>query len=117
MIYMIDNNHCILCYSFFFNLIISYQHQLFLVDKKKLISNHIFVLSLFLSHLCSYEYTGCSLNIVFFPKILKYSRHSVFPRFSRCQCVYTHQAGRIPALQQNWQSSENSKNFKEKHNI
>ena len=34
---------------------------------------------------------------------------SVFPR---CQCVYTHQAGRTHALQQNWQSSE--KHFKEK---
>ena len=29
--------------------------------------------------------------------------------FPRCQCVYTHKAGRTPALQQNWQSSENSK--------
>ena len=29
-------------------------------------------------------------------------------------CVYTHQAGRKPALQQNWQSSEKSQNFKEK---
>ena len=36
---------------------------------------------------------------------------SVFPR---CQCVYTHQAVRTPALQQNWQSSEKSQNFKEK---
>ena len=36
---------------------------------------------------------------------------SVFPR---CQCVYTHQAGRTPALQQNWQSSEISQHFKEK---
>ena len=34
-------------------------------------------------------------------KILPFS---VFPR---CQCVYTHRAGRKPALQQNWQSSEN----------
>ena len=58
MIYLINNNHCILCYSFFFNLIISYQHQLFLVDEKKLFSNHIFVLSLFLSHLGSYKYTS-----------------------------------------------------------
>ena len=46
-----------------------------------------------------------------FSKILIYIPDSVFPR---CQCVYTHQAGRTPALQQNWQSSEN---FKEKHNI
>ena len=36
----------------------------------------------------------------------------------RCQCVYTHQAGRTPsALQRNWQSSEISQNFKEKNNI
>ena len=34
----------------------------------------------------------------------------------RCQCEYTHQAGRTPALQQNWQSSEKSKHFKENHN-
>ena len=33
---------------------------------------------------------------------------------SRCQCVYTHQAGRTQALQQNWQSSEKSQNLKEK---
>ena len=32
-------------------------------------------------------------------------------------CLYTHQAGRTPALQQNWQSTEKSQNFKEKHNI
>ena len=42
-----------------------------------------------------------------FSKILIYFPGSVF---SRCQCVYTRQAGRTPALQQNWQSSENSKN-------
>ena len=34
-----------------------------------------------------------------------------FPWF---QCVYTHQAGRTPALQLNWQSSEKSQHFKEK---
>ena len=54
--------------------------------------------------------TGCSLYNVFFPKILKYSGlwpFSVFPR-CQCQCVYTQQAGRTPALQQNWQSSEKS---------
>ena len=49
-----------------------------------------------------------------FSKILIYIPDSVF---SRCQCVYTDQAGRTPALQQNWQSSENSKKFKEKQNI
>ena len=34
---------------------------------------------------------------------------SVFP-----WCQYTHQAGRTPALQQNWQSPEKSQNLKEK---
>ena len=34
---------------------------------------------------------------------------SVFPR---CQCVYTPQAGRTPALQQNWQSSRKKHNIK-----
>ena len=55
--------------------------------------------------------TGCSLNIVFFPKIFKYSG-LCFPSVS--VCVHTHQAGRTPALQQNWQSSEKPQNFKEK---
>ena len=59
-------------------------------------------------------HTGCSLNIVFFSDFLKNIPSSVFPR---CQCVYTHQAGRKPALQQNWQSSEKSQNFKEKNTI
>ena len=36
---------------------------------------------------------------------------SVLPLY---QCVYTHQAGRTPALQQNSQSSEKSQHFKEK---
>ena len=61
--------------------------------------------------------TGCSLNIVFFSKILKYSALLLFSVFSRCQCVYTHQAGRKPALQQNWQNSERSQNVEEKNNI
>ena len=34
--------------------------------------------------------------------------------FSLCVSVYTHQADRTPALQQNWQSSEQSQNLKEK---
>ena len=60
--------------------------------------------------------TGWSLNSVFFSKILKYSGLLPFSVFPRSQCVYTLQAGRTPALQQNWQSSEKSQNFKEKHN-
>ena len=64
-------------------------------------------------------FVGCHLIYRVFIKycvfwnILKYSGllpFSVFPRF---QCVYTHQAGRKPALQQNWQSLEKS-HFKEK---
>ena len=43
------------------------------------------------------EYTGCSLNIVFFSKILKYSELLPFSVFPRRQCMYTHQAGRTPA--------------------
>ena len=55
-----------------------------------------------------------ALNFVFFPKILKYFGLWPFSVFPRCQCVYTHQAGRTPALQQNWQSSEKSQHFREK---
>ena len=58
--------------------------------------------------------TGCSLNIVFFLKILEYSGLWSFSVFPRCQCVYTSQADRTLALQQNWQRSEKSQNFKEK---
>ena len=50
-----------------------------------------------------------------FSKIFKYSGVLSFSLIPRCQCVYTHQAGRKPALQQNWQSSE--KKIKEKHII
>ena len=62
-------------------------------------------------------YQGCSLNIVFFSKILKYFG-LCFPLFSLADSVYTHthQEGSTPALQQNWQSLEKCQNFKEKHN-
>ena len=50
----------------------------------------------------------------FFQIFKKYSGLWPFSVFPRCQCVYTHQAGITPALQQNWQSSEKSQNFKEK---
>ena len=50
----------------------------------------------------------------FFPKILKYSGLLPFCVFPRCKCVYKCQAGRTPVLQQNWQSSEKSQDFKEK---
>ena len=43
--------------------------------------------------------TSRSLNIVFFWKILKLSGLLPFSAFPRGQCVYTHQAGRTPALQ------------------
>ena len=57
--------------------------------------------------------TGCSLNIVFFSEFLTifFWPFSVFPR---CQSVYIQQAGRKPAPQQNWQSSEKSQIFNEK---
>ena len=59
-------------------------------------------------------HTGCSLNIVFFFEDLKIFWTLAFLCFPWCQCVYTHQAGRKPALQQNLQSSEKSQHFKEK---
>ena len=57
------------------------------------------------------------VHYYFFLKILRYSGLSPFSVFPRCQCVYTHQAERTPALQQNWQSSEKSQSFKEKNTI
>ena len=47
----------------------------------------------------SVKATGCSLNIVIFPKILEYCGLWYFSVFPLCQCMYTHQAGRTPALQ------------------
>ena len=61
--------------------------------------------------------TGCSLNIVFFSRILKYSGLLPFSVFPWCQCVYTQQTGRTPALQHNRQSSVKSQNFKGKKTI
>ena len=75
------------------------------------IFNNFNNLEVFLTFL---KVTGCSLNIVFFLKILKYSGLWSFFVFPLYQCVYTHQAGRTPALQQNWQSSKKSQSFKEK---
>ena len=69
-------------------------------------------LTLYLTSSC----TGCSLNIVFFSKILKYIPDSGRSLFS--SVVYTDDimAGRTPALQQNWQSSEKFQNVSKKHN-
>ena len=58
--------------------------------------------------------TGCSLNIVFSPKILKYSGLWSFSVLPRWQCVYTHKAGRKPAELVEFRKIQN---FKEKHNI
>ena len=48
-----------------------------------------------------YEYVIYRVFIKYcvFSKILKYSGLWPFPVFPRCQYVYTHQAGRKPALQ------------------
>ena len=54
---------------------------------------------------------------MFFSKILKFSGLWPFSVFPQCQCVYTYQVGRTPALQQDWQSSDKSHNFKEKSTI
>ena len=49
---------------------------------------------------------------VFF-KNFEILRTLAFLCFPRCQCLYTHQAGRTQALQQNLQSSEKKQNFKD----
>ena len=90
--------------------IVSFMHNWFGSAAARQLSPNCFI-SIKCSPIC---HTGCSLNIVFFPKILKYSGLWPFSVLPQCQCVYTHQAGRTQALQQNWQSSEKSQNFKEK---
>ena len=71
------------------------------------------IYSVVLSHMPIHVYRVFIKYCVFF-KILKYSGLLPFSVFPRCQCVYTHQAGRTPALQQSWQSLEKFRNFKEK---
>ena len=61
--------------------------------------------------------TGCYLNIVFFPKILKYSGLWPFSVLPRCQCVYTHKAGRKPALAAELAEFRKIQNLRKKHNI
>ena len=50
--------------------------------------------------------TGYSLNIVFFSEDFKTFRTLAFPCFPSVSLCVTHQAGRTPGLQHNWQSSE-----------
>ena len=63
-------------------------------------------------------YTGCSVNIVFFPNILKHIGLWSFSVFTWCQCVYTHKAGcRKPALAGELAEFRKIQNFKKKkHN-
>ena len=49
-----------------------------------------------------------------FSEVFKNIPDSGLSLFSLGVSVYAHQTGRKPALQQNWQSSEKSQNFKEK---
>ena len=44
-----------------------------------------------------------------FPKILKYSGLWLFSVFPRCQCVYTHQAGRTPRCSRTGRVQKNYK--------
>ena len=58
---------------------------------------------------------GVHLILFFFLKILKYIPNSGLSRFPLGISVCV--AGQTTALQQNWQSSEKSQHFEEKHNI
>ena len=57
---------------------------------------------------------GIHYILCFFSKRFKYSGLWPFSVVPRRHSVYTHRAGRTQALQQNWQSSENSQYLKEK---
>ena len=61
----------------------------------------------------------CSLIIVgFFSKDFRIFRTLAFLCFPLVPvCTYTHQAGKPPSLQLDWQSSEKSKNLKKKKHI
>ena len=68
---------------------------------------------------------GLSLYKYFYSRYRVFIKYCVFSEFlkifrtvyTRCQCVYTHQAGRKPALQQTWHSSENHKILRKKTTI
>ena len=62
-------------------------------------------------------YTECSLNIVFFQKILEYSELWSFSVYPRCQCVYTHKAGWKPGLAAELAELRKIQNFKVKNTI
>jgi len=76
-----------------------YKREIFFCPSPFVIESYeiIFLMEICICYIYWYA-TGCSLNIVvFFQKILE---HSGLWSFSWC---HTHQAGRTPALQQNWQ--------------
>ena len=72
-----------------------------------------FYLSIYLYNVYSSTYRVFIKYCVFSTDFEYFGLRS-FSVFPRRQCVYTYQAGRKPALLQNWQSSEKSQHFKEK---
>ena len=84
----------------------------FMTNKNKCNYNEIYIFIPLFQENCS-RFKGTYrvfIKYCVYSEFIKKILDSVFPR---CQCVYTHQAGRKPALKQNWQSSEKSQNFKE----
>ena len=67
-----------------------------------------------LSVRCDKVWYSVFIEYCVFSNILKYSGLWPLSVLPRCQCVYTKQTGRTPALQQNWQSSEKSQYFEDK---
>ena len=83
----------------------------FFVQSKKVVAKTISKPFVFV-HI-SLKIQGVHKILCFF-RFLENIPDSGLSLFSLGQSVYTHQAGRKPALQQNRQSSEKSQNFKEK---
>ena len=82
---------------------------------KKVVGVCVFVL-LVVFYPTTFYIQGVHSILCFFEDFKIYSGLWPLSVSPRCQCVYT-MAGQTPVLQPNWQSSEISQHFKEKHNI
>ena len=112
--------------SFWYLFILHYYSNLIIIVTSIFITNLKMLLSIqalqylpymptIVSSKCRSKNYRMFINYCVFSEFLKMFPTLAFLCFpSVSVCAHTHQAGRKPALQQNWQSSEKSQHFKEK---
>ena len=81
-------------------------HSNHCLNAKRVFSLWFFLCNIFLKFQKIFRHHNSRIRAELERNILKFQTlpFSVFPR---CQCVYTHKAGRTPALEQNWQWEKN----------